>query len=168
MAKRAGYTAVVSHRSGETEDTTIADLVVAMNTGQIKTGSVSRTDRIAKYNQLIRIEEELGIMSKYCGKEVFYRIGKRAFLCYSPWGFVQHILLYFRRKRRPREDRASKGGCRGKRINSSFGRGALQATLKDFARAGYPVRIIQNRFHPEGGRAVSLKAFHAKTCPAEL
>ncbi len=77
MAKRAGYTAVVSHRSGETEDTTIADLVVAMNTGQIKTGSVSRTDRIAKYNQLIRIEEELGIMSKYCGKEVFYSIGKK-------------------------------------------------------------------------------------------
>ncbi len=77
MAKRAGYTAVVSHRSGETEDTTIADLVVAMNTGQIKTGSVSRTDRIAKYNQLIRIEEELGMMSKYCGKEVFYSIGKK-------------------------------------------------------------------------------------------
>ncbi len=77
MAKRAGFTAVVSHRSGETEDTTIADLVVAMNTGQIKTGSVSRTDRIAKYNQLIRIEEELGMMSKYCGKEVFYSIGKK-------------------------------------------------------------------------------------------
>lgn len=77
MAKRAGYTAVVSHRSGETEDTTIADLVVAMNTGQIKTGSISRTDRVAKYNQLIRIEEELGIMSVYRGKEVFYSIGKR-------------------------------------------------------------------------------------------
>ncbi|HON79228.1 MAG TPA: phosphopyruvate hydratase [Spirochaetota bacterium] len=77
MAKRAGYTAVVSHRSGETEDTTIADLVVAMNTGQIKTGSVSRTDRVAKYNQLIRIEEELGIMSVFRGKEVFYSIGKK-------------------------------------------------------------------------------------------
>jgi enolase len=77
MAKRAGYTAVISHRSGETEDTTIADLVVAMNTGQIKTGSISRTDRVAKYNQLIRIEEELGIMSVYRGKEVFYSIGKR-------------------------------------------------------------------------------------------
>lgn len=77
MAKKAGYTAVVSHRSGETEDTTISDLVVGMNTGQIKTGSASRTDRIAKYNQLMRIEEELGEMAKYRGKEVFYSIGKR-------------------------------------------------------------------------------------------
>ncbi len=76
MAKRAGYTAVVSHRSGETEDTTIADLVVAMNTGQIKTGSGSRTDRIAKYNQLLRIEEELGSAAKYMGKGVFYNIEK--------------------------------------------------------------------------------------------
>ncbi len=74
MAKRAGYTAVVSHRSGETEDTTIADLVVAVNAGQIKTGSASRTDRIAKYNQLLRIEEELGVMAKYKGMEVFYNI----------------------------------------------------------------------------------------------
>lgn len=74
MAKRAGYTAVVSHRSGETEDTTIADLVVAMNTGQIKTGSASRTDRIAKYNQLLRIEEELGSSAKFKGNEVFYNI----------------------------------------------------------------------------------------------
>ena len=76
MAKRAGYTAVVSHRSGETEDTTIADLVVAMNTGQIKTGSGSRTDRVAKYNQLLRIEEELGTMAVFRGKEVFYNIGQ--------------------------------------------------------------------------------------------
>lgn len=75
-AKKAGYTAVVSHRSGETEDSTIADLVVAANTGQIKTGSASRTDRIAKYNQLLRIEEELGIMARFTGKEVFYSIGK--------------------------------------------------------------------------------------------
>jgi enolase len=60
MAKEAGYTAIVSHRSGETEDTTIADLVVATNAGQIKTGSMSRTDRIAKYNQLMRIEDQLG------------------------------------------------------------------------------------------------------------
>ncbi len=74
MAKKAGYTAVISHRSGETEDTTIADLAVATNTGQIKTGSVSRTDRIAKYNQLLRIEEELGLMAKYKGMEVFYNI----------------------------------------------------------------------------------------------
>jgi enolase len=74
MAKRAGYTAVVSHRSGETEDTTIADLVVAMNTGQIKTGSVSRTDRVAKYNQLLRIEEELGRDAKFKGKDVFYNL----------------------------------------------------------------------------------------------
>jgi enolase len=75
MAKRAGYTAVVSHRSGETEDSTIADFVVAMGTGQIKTGSGSRTDRIAKYNQLLRIEEELGVMAKFAGKGVFYNIG---------------------------------------------------------------------------------------------
>ena len=74
MAKRAGYTAVVSHRSGETEDTTIADLVVACNTGQIKTGSVSRTDRVAKYNQLIRIEEELGQEAVFNGKEVLYNL----------------------------------------------------------------------------------------------
>ena len=76
MARRAGYTAVVSHRSGETEDSTIADLVVGMNTGQIKTGSVSRTDRIVKYNQLLRIEEELGDAAQYRGREVFYSIGK--------------------------------------------------------------------------------------------
>jgi len=74
MAKRAGYTAVVSHRSGESEDATIADLAVATNAGQIKTGSLSRTDRIAKYNQLIRIEEELGDAAQYRGKEVFYSI----------------------------------------------------------------------------------------------
>jgi enolase len=74
MAKRAGYTAVISHRSGESEDATIADLAVATNVGQIKTGSLSRTDRIAKYNQLIRIEEELGDASLYRGKAVFYSI----------------------------------------------------------------------------------------------
>jgi len=77
MAKRAGYTAIVSHRSGETEDATIADLVVGMNAGQIKTGSTSRTDRIAKYNQLLRIEEELGSMSRYNGREVFYNLALR-------------------------------------------------------------------------------------------
>ena len=76
MAKKAGYTAVVSHRSGETEDTTIADLVVACNTGQIKTGSISRTDRIAKYNQLLRIEEELGETAQFLGMEVFYNLKK--------------------------------------------------------------------------------------------
>jgi enolase len=74
MAKRAGYTAIVSHRSGETEDTTISDLVVATNAGQIKTGSASRSDRIAKYNQLLRIEEELGSMAQYRGREVFYNL----------------------------------------------------------------------------------------------
>jgi enolase len=74
MAKRAKYTAVVSHRSGESEDATIADLAVATNAGQIKTGSLSRTDRIAKYNQLIRIEEELGDAAVFRGKEVFYSI----------------------------------------------------------------------------------------------
>jgi enolase len=76
MAKRAGYTCVVSHRSGETEDTTIADVVVATNTGQIKTGSVSRSDRIAKYNQLLRIEEELGEVAGFRGLEVFYNLKK--------------------------------------------------------------------------------------------
>ena len=74
MANRAGYTAVVSHRSGETEDTTIADLVVAMNAGQIKTGAPSRTDRVCKYNQLMRIEEELGSASQYNGENVFFNI----------------------------------------------------------------------------------------------
>ena len=74
MAKRAGYTSVVSHRSGETEDTTIADLVVGLNGGQIKTGSLSRTDRIAKYNQLLRIEEALDSTCEYAGKEAFYNI----------------------------------------------------------------------------------------------
>ena len=74
MANRAGYTAVVSHRSGETEDTTIADLVVAMNAGQIKTGAPSRTDRVAKYNQLLRIEEELGSVSEYLGDDAFFNI----------------------------------------------------------------------------------------------
>ncbi len=76
MAKRAKYTAVISHRSGESEDATIADLAVATNAGQIKTGSLSRTDRIAKYNQLIRIEEELGDAAVYRGREVFFSIGK--------------------------------------------------------------------------------------------
>lgn len=76
MANRAGYTAVVSHRSGETEDTTIADLSVALNAGQIKTGAPSRTDRVAKYNQLLRIEEELGSSAKYLGKEAFFNLKK--------------------------------------------------------------------------------------------
>ncbi|WP_127848899.1 phosphopyruvate hydratase [Lacticaseibacillus hulanensis] len=76
MAKEAGFTAVVSHRSGETEDTTIADLVVATNAGQIKTGSMSRTDRIAKYNQLMRIEDQLGTAAQYKGRKSFYNIKK--------------------------------------------------------------------------------------------
>jgi len=74
MAKRAGYTAVVSHRSGETEDTTIAEIAVATNAGQIKTGSLSRTDRIAKYNQLLRIEEELDEVAEYKGLDSFYNL----------------------------------------------------------------------------------------------
>lgn len=74
MAKRAGYTAVVSHRSGETEDSTIADIAVATNAGQIKTGAPSRTDRVAKYNQLLRIEDELADTSKYAGKNAFYHL----------------------------------------------------------------------------------------------
>lgn len=77
MAKKAGYTAIVSHRSGESEDTFIADLAVATNAGQIKTGSLSRTDRISKYNQLIRIEEELGNVAKYEGKKSLYSIKKK-------------------------------------------------------------------------------------------
>ena len=74
MAKRASYTAVISHRSGETEDTTIADLAVACNTGFIKTGSISRSDRIAKYNRLLRIEEELGTSAVFRGRNAFYSI----------------------------------------------------------------------------------------------
>ena len=74
MAQKAGYTAVVSHRSGETEDTTIADIAVATNAGQIKTGSLSRTDRIAKYNQLLRIEDELFETAKYDGIKSFYNL----------------------------------------------------------------------------------------------
>ncbi|MFI3140982.1 MAG: phosphopyruvate hydratase [Clostridia bacterium] len=74
MAKKAGYTCVVSHRSGESEDTTIADIAVGLNAGQIKTGSMSRTDRIAKYNQLLRIEDKLGSVAEYQGKSCFYNI----------------------------------------------------------------------------------------------
>ncbi|KOO37133.1 phosphopyruvate hydratase [Priestia koreensis] len=76
MAKRAGYTAVISHRSGETEDSTIADIAVALNAGQIKTGAPSRTDRVAKYNQLLRIEDQLGEVSKYDGLKSFYNLKK--------------------------------------------------------------------------------------------
>ena len=76
MAKRAGYTAVISHRSGETEDTTIADLAVAVNAGQIKTGAPSRTDRVCKYNQLLRIEEMVGEQARYCGMNSFYNLKK--------------------------------------------------------------------------------------------
>jgi len=71
MAKQAGYTVIISHRSGETEDTTIADIAVAVNAGQIKTGSLCRTDRVAKYNQLLRIEEMLGTTGVFNGQEVF-------------------------------------------------------------------------------------------------
>ncbi|MFV8816075.1 phosphopyruvate hydratase, partial [Aerococcus urinaeequi] len=74
MAKRANYTAVVSHRSGETEDSTISDIAVATNAGQIKTGSLSRTDRMAKYNQLLRIEDELGDLAEYQGLNAFYNL----------------------------------------------------------------------------------------------
>ena len=77
MAKEAGYTAIVSHRSGETEDTTIADLVVALNAGQIKTGSMSRTDRLAKYNQLMRIEDNLGDVAQYKGINSFYNLSEQ-------------------------------------------------------------------------------------------
>jgi enolase len=76
MAKRAGYTAVISHRSGESEDSTIADIAVATNAGQIKTGAPSRTDRVAKYNQLLRIEDELSEVGRYAGKSAFYNLKK--------------------------------------------------------------------------------------------
>jgi len=76
MAKRAGYTTVISHRSGETEDVTIADIAVAVNSGQIKTGSMSRTDRIAKYNRLLKIESQLGECAVYGGEKSFYNLGK--------------------------------------------------------------------------------------------
>ena len=74
MANRAGYTAIVSHRSGETEDATIDDIAVALNAGQIKTGAPSRTDRVAKYNQLLRIEEELGDIAEYPGMKAFFNL----------------------------------------------------------------------------------------------
>jgi enolase len=74
MAKRAGYTAIVSHRSGETSDDTIADLVIATNAGQIKTGAPARSDRVAKYNQLLRLEDILGSTGEYKGKDVFYNL----------------------------------------------------------------------------------------------
>ena len=74
MANRAGYTAIVSHRSGETEDATIADIAVAVNAGQIKTGAPSRTDRVAKYNQLLRIEEELDDVAQYPGMKAFFNL----------------------------------------------------------------------------------------------
>ena len=74
MAKRAGYTCVISHRSGETEDATIADIAVAVNAGQIKTGAPTRSDRVAKYNQLLRIEEELSVIAQYKGRKVFYNM----------------------------------------------------------------------------------------------
>jgi enolase len=74
MAKRASYTSVISHRSGETEDTTIADIAVGTNAGQIKTGSLSRSDRMAKYNQLLRIEEDLGDVASYPGRSAFYNL----------------------------------------------------------------------------------------------
>ena len=75
MANRAGYTAVISHRSGETSDTTISDIVVGLNAGQIKTGAPSRTDRVCKYNQLLRIEEDLGDLAVYRGRDSFFNLG---------------------------------------------------------------------------------------------
>ena len=76
MAKRAGYTAIISHRSGESEDTTIADIAVATNAGQIKTGAPSRTDRVAKYNQLLRIEDQFDETAEYLGVKTFYNLKK--------------------------------------------------------------------------------------------
>ena len=92
LAHKAGYTAVVSHRSGETEDTTIADLAVALNTGQIKTGSMSRSDRIAKYNRLLAIEEELGITGKFDGEKTFHNLKRNVADAKAPSaaGAVKH------------------------------------------------------------------------------
>ena len=98
MAQRAGYTAVMSHRSGETEDSTIADLAVATNCGQIKTGSLSRSDRLAKYNQLIRIEEELGDQARYAGREAI----KAASFSSRPASSRSRLLANWRRPRRRR------------------------------------------------------------------
>jgi enolase len=78
MARQAGWGAMISHRSGETEDTTIADLAVAMGTGQLKSGAPSRSERVAKYNRLLRIEEELGDAARYAGRAAFLAIGTRA------------------------------------------------------------------------------------------
>jgi len=78
MAHRAAYTTVISHRSGETEDNMIADIAVGTNAGQIKTGSLSRSDRMAKYNQLLRIEEDLGDAARYPGRSAFYNIASRS------------------------------------------------------------------------------------------
>jgi enolase len=77
MARRASYACIISHRSGETEDSTIADLAVGTSAGQIKTGSASRSDRVAKYNQLLRIEEELGSSAKYAGREAIRQLASR-------------------------------------------------------------------------------------------
>jgi enolase len=88
MAKEAGYTAVVSHRSGETEDSTIADIAVATNAGQIKTGSLSRTDRIAKYNQLLRIEDQLGEVAVYKGLELILQPGSIIVMVPSQVGWL--------------------------------------------------------------------------------
>ncbi len=93
MAERAGYTAVVSHRSGETEDTTIADLVVGVNAGQIKTGAPARTERVAKYNQLLRIEEELGEAAEFRGLNAFYKFKKIGNLF---WNLVVSIMYQIR------------------------------------------------------------------------
>lgn len=85
MAKRAGYTCIISHRSGETEDSTIADIAVAVNAGQIKTGAPARTDRVAKYNQLLRIEEDLDLVARYPGMKAFYNLFKKALQGKSCW-----------------------------------------------------------------------------------
>lgn len=92
LAHKANFTAIVSHRSGETEDTTIADLAVALNAGQIKTGSMSRTDRIAKYNRLLAIEEELGITSEFDGANTFHNLGRNVANAKKPSvaGAVKH------------------------------------------------------------------------------
>ena len=135
MAHKAGYTAVMSHRSGETEDATIADLAVATNCGQIKTGSLARSDRTAKYNQLLRIEEELGPQAKYGGAPRFTRFGISGETC-------MEIRLDGRRHRHRRQQghrtgdrQALRGVGRRRRDRRARGAPALDEAVKAIGKA---------------------------------
>ena len=130
MAHRAGYTAVMSHRSGETEDATIADLAVATNCGQIKTGSLARSDRTAKYNQLIRIEEELGPQARYAGRGALKALRVIA----SPLDRRDRVRGEARHVRRRRRCHPAPGRrCRGDSASPSRGRTFPNASLTGLA-----------------------------------